>query len=259
MTSHKPDPELTVFRGLHDVGYTSSPFVTKLETRLRFENVAYRVDVGSVTKAPRGKVPYVSMKHADGQIEIMSDSTLITKALIESGTLEDLNAYLSPAEKLSEISLRALFEEKLYYYQGYERWILNYYAMRSKILGSLPWPIQAVVGNIVYLKFKLTLSGMGILRFNADEIAEFRREIWETASNQLVAVRAQSQDREGPFWLWGGDGPTEADTVLFGFIVSNLISAAGPDSTATIKSYPVLVDYARRVHDQYFPDYELWE
>lgn len=117
MTSHKSSPEFTVFRGLPDVGYTWSPFVTKLETRLRFGNVAYRVEAGSLTKAPRGKVPYVSMKHADGHIEIMSDSTLITKALIESGTLEDLNAKLSPAEKLIEISLRALFEDRLYFYQ----------------------------------------------------------------------------------------------------------------------------------------------
>jgi hypothetical protein len=26
-----------------------------------------------------------------------------------------------------------------------------------------------------------------------------------------------------------------------------------------IKSYPVLTDYARRIHEQYFPDYNLWE
>ena len=104
--------------------------------------------------------------------------------------------------------------------------MLNYYAMRSQILGSFSWPLQVVVGNIIYLKYTRILSGMGILKFSADEIAEFRREIWETTSNQLVPVRAQSQDREGPFWLWGGDGPTEADTVLFGFIVSNLVSAA---------------------------------
>lgn len=117
MTSSKSDLELTIFRGMNEVGYTSSPFVNKLETRLRFGNVAYRVEVGSVMKAPRGKVPYVSMKHADGRNEIMSDSTLIARALVESGVMEDLNAKLSPTEKLNEISFRALFEEKIYFYQ----------------------------------------------------------------------------------------------------------------------------------------------
>lgn len=104
--------------------------------------------------------------------------------------------------------------------------MLNYYAMRSKILGSLSWPLQVIVGNIVYTKITRTLTGMGILNFSADEIHEFRREIWETTANQLVAARAQSRDREDPFWLWGGDTPTEADTVLFGFIVSGLVCTA---------------------------------
>lgn len=110
--------------------------------------------------------------------------------------------------------------------QGYERWVLNYYNMRSQVLGSLPWPVQVVVGNMIYIKITRTLSGMGILKFSADEIAEFRREIWEAASNQLVAARAQSRDRDSPFWLWGGDTPTEADTVLFGFIAGSLKNKA---------------------------------
>lgn len=116
-SSSKSASQITVFRGLHDVGYTWSPFVTKLEARLRFGNIAYRVETGSTTKAPRNKVPYVSIEHADGRTEVMSDSSLIAKALVESGTLEDLNAKLSPAEELNEISFKALFEEKLYFYQ----------------------------------------------------------------------------------------------------------------------------------------------
>jgi hypothetical protein len=98
--------------------------------------------------------------------------------------------------------------------------------MRTKILGALSWPLQVVVGNIVYTKITRTLTGMGILKFSADEIGNFRREIWETVNNQLTAARAQSRDRQGPFWLYGGDAPTEADTVLFGFIVSGLVCTA---------------------------------
>jgi hypothetical protein len=115
--SSKSVPDITVFRGLHDVGYTWSPFVTKLEARLRFGNIVYSVEAGSVNKAPRGKVPYIFVKHPDGQAEIMSDSSLIAKALVESETLKDLNGRLSPTEKLNEIGLKALFEEKLYFYQ----------------------------------------------------------------------------------------------------------------------------------------------
>lgn len=31
-----------------------------------------------------------------------------------------------------------------------------------------------------------------------------------------------------------------------------------PDSKKVIKSYPVLYEYADRIHEKYFPDYEKW-
>jgi hypothetical protein len=37
------------------------------------------------------------------------------------------------------------------------------------------------------------------------------------------------------------------------------ILGSAPASKEIIKGYPALVDYARRIHDKYFPDYELWE
>lgn len=114
----KSVPAITLFRGLPGAGvYTTSPFVIKLEARLRFGNLAYRTDVGFISQSPRGKVPYVSIVRAEGRIQKLSDSTLIPRALIESGDLEDLNAKLSATETLSDLALTALLEEKLYFYQ----------------------------------------------------------------------------------------------------------------------------------------------
>lgn len=116
--SSKTAPDITLFRGLPGTGvYTTSPFVIKLEARLRFGNLAYRTEVGSVSQSPRGKVPYVSIARADGQVQKLSDSTLIPRALIESGDLEDLNVHLSAAEKMNDLALTALLEEKLYFFQ----------------------------------------------------------------------------------------------------------------------------------------------
>lgn len=115
--SLKSVPTITVFRGFPEKGcYTWSPFVTKLEARLRFGNVSYNVDVGSPLKSPRGKLPYITLER-DGQSQSISDSTLIAKTLIESGYLEDLNCRLSPVEKAQDLSLKALLEDKLYFYQ----------------------------------------------------------------------------------------------------------------------------------------------
>jgi hypothetical protein len=45
----------------------------------------------------------------------MSDSALITKALIKSGAITDLNAGLSPAQAATDFAIRALLEDKLYW------------------------------------------------------------------------------------------------------------------------------------------------
>ena len=34
---------------------------------------------------------------------------------------------------------------------------------------------------------------------------------------------------------------------------------SAPESREVIKSYPVLIDYASRIHKQYFPDYAHWD
>ncbi|CAI7654976.1 unnamed protein product [Penicillium glandicola] len=257
--SLKSAPAISVFRGFPEKGcYTWSPFVTKLEARLRFGNISYNVEAGAPPKGPRGKVPYITLEQ-DGESKSLSDSTLIAKAFIEYGDLEDLNRRLSPVEKAQDLALKALLEDKLYFYQGHERWVENYYTMRAKILASVPWPLQVIVGNIVYKKNVRNMQGQGTGGFSAEEIATFRQEIWESVNALLSAAHALHRDREGPFWVWGGDAPTDADAVVFGFVVSGLVCGAAPKTKKIVTGSPVLVEYARRIHDKYFPDYQLWE
>lgn len=97
--------------------------------------------------------------------------------------------------------------------------------MRDKILAPIPWPIRVVVGNIVYNKNIRTFQGQGAGKFTAEELKEFRSEIWETISEALKVSHAQHSG-EGPFWVWGGETPTDADAVVFGFVVSNLMCEA---------------------------------
>lgn len=115
----KPPPTITLFRGFPETGcYTWSPFVTKLEACLRFANIPYRTEQGSFRKAPRGKVPYASIQDAEqAEPQILPDSTLITKALIEKGYAEDLNERLTPSERLRDLALKSLLEDKLSFYQ----------------------------------------------------------------------------------------------------------------------------------------------
>lgn len=123
MASHLKLPlDITLYRGLPGSGiYIWSPFVTKLEARLRFAGIAYRTEVGSFSKAPKGKVPYISIssKTDSGSQApvILADSTLIVQRLVEDGVSDDLNAKLSPTEKALDLAVRALLEDKLSFYQ----------------------------------------------------------------------------------------------------------------------------------------------
>ena len=113
---------ITLHRGFPSSGnYIWSPFVTKLEARLRFASLSYRTEAGSLSKAPKGKIPYVAISSkADSGSQapvILADSTLITQRVVEDGVTDDLNARLSPPEKALDSAIRALMEDKLYFYQ----------------------------------------------------------------------------------------------------------------------------------------------
>lgn len=126
MASHLKSPlDITLYRGFQGSGkYVWSPFVTKLEARLRFAGLAYRTEAGSLFKAPKGKIPYVAISSKTESCSqppaLLADSTLIAERLVEDGVSEDLNAELSPTEKALDLAIGALLEDKLYFYQvGY--------------------------------------------------------------------------------------------------------------------------------------------
>ncbi|RYO95292.1 hypothetical protein DL766_002278 [Monosporascus sp. MC13-8B] len=204
-------PDITVFRGWEDPGrYVWSPYVIKLEARLRFGGM--RGHVWAETNS------------------LLSDSTFIIKVLSRWGIVPDLNAVLGPEDRAKDLALRALLEEKLYFYHTWERWVRNYYSMRDHVLREAPYPVRVIVGLLIYRKTTAMLHGQGAGRFTPEEIAMFRLEIWEAFSDLLRAskekMRKDSGEDRGPFWVLGGEDPTEADCVLFGFVVSVLICTA---------------------------------
>jgi glutathione S-transferase len=118
MASEKYQPQLILYRGWDSPGcYVWSPFVTKVEARLRFARLKYKADSGSVQKSPKGKIPYIEIKKTSGEVTTLSDSGLIVGRLVDEGLLDDLNARLSPVEKAHDLAIRALLEDKWYFFQ----------------------------------------------------------------------------------------------------------------------------------------------
>ncbi|EFY88372.1 glutathione S-transferase [Metarhizium acridum CQMa 102] len=126
MCTPESNHQLTVFRGSPPKNaYVWSPFVTKLEARLRFSGVPYRLGGGSPRSAPRGKIPYVEVAGPGpgGEPRTMGDSTLIIRSLVEAGALPDAVAgwlarravssglYQQGTARLTDDEVRLLKEE----------------------------------------------------------------------------------------------------------------------------------------------------
>ncbi|CAP73010.1 uncharacterized protein PODANS_2_4340 [Podospora anserina S mat+] len=251
-----------------------SPFVNKLELRLRLSSIPYTIASGSLPQSPNRKIPYVSYQPSPNHTpELLGDSTLITKRLISDHLLPDLNSALSPAEKALDLSIRALLEDKLQFFNTREQWVDNYYPMREGILGQggagLPWVMQWLIGGKIYKDIIRTLYGQGTGRYSSDEVRVLKEEVWEAINafvvegrNKTLARRRGNGDNgdDKPFWVLGGEGPTEADCTLYGMVAGRLMcSSAAPETGRLVRGYPALVEYARRIHDRYFEEYDLWE
>ncbi len=126
ISSAKQVVDITLFRGWLDPGrYVWSPFVTKLEARFRFCGIKYSTDSGGPRSAPKGKIPYVECR-TQTEVTTQGDSTLITKKLVRQELLPDLNSNLSPEQAALDLSLRALLEDRLYFYHVSSPWLLLY-------------------------------------------------------------------------------------------------------------------------------------
>jgi hypothetical protein len=151
-----------------------------------------------------------------------------------------------------------MLEDKLFFYIIRERWIDNNSIMCDYAMAKVPFPQRAISGDLIYKANIKKLHDQGTGRFSEDEICSFRREIW-TVVNAFLEESRNTVRSEECFWVLGGAKPTEADATVYGFIVSTLIADAGPESKRLVQSEcPAAVDYATRIHRQYFPDYEMW-
>lgn len=239
--------------------YTWSQFVTKLEFRCRLSGLKYICEIGFPPSGPKGKIPYAEVT-LPGQSSVwLADSTLIAKDFVQKGLISDLNANRTAIEKGHDLAIRALMEDKLAFYDTHERWVKNYYVMRDHAMGKLPYPARIVAGALAYRGIVQRLHEQGTGRFSDAEISAFTREVWQ-AINGLLRASAKDVEKDECFWVLGGREPSEADTTVFGFVVANLVSDSAPWSRQLLKTeFHMTVEYARRIHQKYFPDYQIWD
>lgn len=190
--------------------------------------------------------------------EVLSDSSLITRALIEKGLMSDLNAPLNGKVRGQDTAIRAMLEDRLFFYNVRERWVDNCNIMRDYSMAKLPLPQRLAAGQQAYHANVQKLHDQGTGRFSDDEIHHFRKEIWESV-NAFLEDSQKKTSADECFWVLGGHSPTEADATVYGFIVSTLVAESGPLSKQLVQTAcPAAIEYAVRIHRRYFVDYEIW-
>lgn len=216
-----------------------SPFCSKLETYLRMAEVPHEVKEADFRKAPKGKIPFVSMDGA-----LMGDSHHIIEAIERRLGDKALDAGMSPQERAQSHIMKRAFDEAFYFVGLYLRWIPNsaFSVLQPEFKKMLPGPLKLLVPLIRRgTRKKLHEQGTG------------RHSDAEINALGIADVQAFSDLLGDKAYLFG-DKPRTADATAFAFI--DAILGYPPESAVkqTMQRTANVVAYRQRVRDRWFKD-----
>lgn len=223
---------------LHQLGHgvdcpSLSPFVLKVETYLRINNIPYK-SLYDRKMGPKGKTPWIEYNG-----DVIPDSSFIISYL--NGQFKvNMNSKLTPYERGVAVSLQRLAEENLYLQLGLWRAVYDKERETFKAVG-LNW------FYIWMLERKATTHAWhhGIGRHSEAEVAL----ITETDLQALSSVLGVKD-------YFFGDGPTEVDCALFGQL-SQLVWQArrSPGERLIKEKFPNLQSFCERIRAKYWQDW----
>ncbi len=215
-----------------------SPFCAKLETYLRMTDTPHQVKAANFQKAPKGKIPYVSL---DGQM--MGDSQLIIDRL-EAAAANPLDADLSGEEAAIGRAVRRMLEEGTYFTGVYLRWATDegFLHTRSEISKVLPAPARLLL-PLIRRKASKTVVSQGTGRHSFEEICALAVADFAACSEILG---------DKPFLL--GDEPHVCDASLYSFLEGVLRFPNDTPVKAAIGKDKRLVAYRDRIRARWWSD-----
>jgi glutathione S-transferase len=214
-----------------------SPFCGKLETYLRITETPYRVAAGSMTKAPKGKIPFVAIEG-----ELLGDSQLIIERL-ERGP-RPLDAGLTRQQQALGRAVRRMLEEGAYFSGVYLRWCTDegFPHVRTELAKILPAPLRLLLPLIRSKVIKMT-KAQGTGRHTREEIEALGLADF-AACAELLGTQA--------FLL--GDGPHICDCTLYAFLESVLRFPYASALQQGVAGLGNLVAYRDRIRARWWAD-----
>lgn len=221
-----------------------SPPCMKLETWLRMTKIPYQKGGLDVSRAPKGKLPYID---EDGVV--LGDSTFIIDYLEKKHDVHP-DAHLSASERAVAMAFRRMLKENFYWVIVYIRWIdeANWTRWRLVIADQFPAaiPLEQRLGIVDGIQpgMVASIKGQGMGRHTFDEVCRIGRD-------DLTAIRDYLGDK--PYLM--GDRISTVDATAYANIANILLADVDSPLRDWARDQKTLVDYHDRMAAEYFPEF----
>ncbi len=217
----------------------ASPFVTKALVLMKMSGLSFTTDTNGLTKAPKGKLPYLN----DNGV-IVADSSFIRFHLEKKHGL-DLDKGLTAEQRGIGWAVEKMCEDHLYWAIVDSRWMVrsNFDKGQRRYFDKTPAVIRPLVIAKIRRDVRRTLNGQGFGRHT-------RAEIEMLAARDLDAIAAVLGDKA---YLFGPE-PHAADASAFASIASVLTPHFDTPLLAAAQKHKNLVAYAKRGMTRWFPE-----
>ena len=218
-----------------------SPFVMKAETLLKIAGLPYQVDTKGLSKAPKGKLPYL-----DDDGERIADSTFIRWHLEKKYRI-DFDRGLGEEQRAVAWAFEKAAEDNLYWALVDLRWTddANFDKGPRNFFQAVPAPIRPLIIAMVRRKVRQSLHAHGMGRHAPAEIVAL-------ATRSLDAVAAYLDQK--PFFM--GAEPVGVDATMFSFVAGVLCPAFESPIRVAAERHDNLKRYVGRMTGRFYPDFK---
>jgi len=216
-----------------------SPFCMKLECWLRMSGIAFEIRPANMRKAPKGKIPYVTLP--DGTL--LGDSQLVIEHLSRMHGV-DLDAHLDAQQRATSRVVRRMIEEGTYFTGIYARWIdhAGWAHTRTAMATLLPKPLSFLL-PLIRRNVAKSVHTQGTGRHTAEDIYTMARADWDAIATLLG---------DGPYFF--GEKASSIDAVLYGFEEAALAHPGALAPKLHLERTPSLLAHRDRMRVFFPPD-----
>lgn len=217
----------------------ASPFVAKVHTFLRIAGLEYTTIKGqkNLGKSPKNKLPFI-----EDNGDKIGDSRAIIEYLTKKHSLQ-MDSHLSPEDKANSYLIEKSLDENLYWCLVWSRWIDDdsWKIVKPEFFKGIPFPLSAIVPNILRKKVKKSLYNQGMGRHTESEIVEIANQSFNALSVLLG---------NKPYFY--GNKVSTFDASAYAFISSFTHAKLDNETNKMAKSYVNLVTFVNNIKQQFF-------